>query len=35
MYRNVSGTNQADTRACSQCSDPEMIVFCWHCIQQN
>jgi len=32
---NVSGTNPADTRARSQCSDPAMIVFCWQCIQQN
>jgi len=32
---NVSGTNTVDTRACSQCSDPAMIVFCWRCIQQN
>jgi len=39
MYRNwnfsVSGTNSRDTRACSQCSHPAMIVFCWQCIQQN
>jgi len=26
---NVSGTNPADIQACSQCSDPAMIVFCW------
>jgi len=35
---NVSGTNPADTRECSQCSDPAMktvIVFCWQCIKQN
>jgi len=32
---NISGTNPTDTRACSQCSDPAMIVFCWQCIQQN
>jgi len=32
---NVSGTNPADKRACSQCSDPAMIVFCWRCIHQN
>jgi len=32
---SVSGTNPADTPACSQCSDPAMIVFCWQCIQQN
>jgi len=25
---NVSGTNSPDTRACSQRSDPAMIVFC-------
>jgi len=25
---SVSGTNPADTRACSQSSDPAMIVFC-------
>jgi len=32
---SVSGTNPADTRACSQCSDPAMTVFCWQCIQRN
>jgi len=32
---SVSSTNPADTRACSQCLDPAMIVFCWRCIQQN
>jgi len=32
---NVSSTNPTVTRACSQCSDPVMIVFCWQCIQQN
>jgi len=32
---NVSGTNPADTRVCSQCLDPAMIVLCWQCIQQN
>jgi len=32
---NVSGTNPADTRACSQRSDPAMIVFCWQYICQN
>jgi len=32
---NVSDTNPADTRLCSQCSDPPMIMFCWRCIQQN
>jgi len=32
---SVSSTNAADTRACSQCSDPAIIVFCWQCIQQN
>jgi len=32
---SVSGTNPADKRAFSQCSDPAMIVFCWQCIQQN
>jgi len=30
----VSSTSPEDTRACSQCSDPVMIVFCWECIQQ-
>jgi len=29
---NVSGTNPADTRECSQCSDQAMIVFCWQCV---
>jgi len=29
----VSGTNPADTQACSQCSDPATTV--WQCIQQN
>jgi len=25
---SVNGTNPADTRVCSQCSDSAMIVFC-------
>jgi len=32
---NVSSTNPTDTRACSHCSDPAMIVFCWQFVRQN
>jgi len=32
---NISGINPADKRACSQCSEPATMVFCWRCFQRN